>query len=168
MCIPVAAAAIAAGAISAAGTVMQGYSAMQQGNYEAGVHRINAKLEREAAEQSLKAGESERKDFWRKVGQVKGQQAASMAANGIDLGFGTAARIQDDTQRLANEDATNLYENIHQRTRGYIINNWNERMAAKSAKQQGKAAFAGSLFQGASSLLGGFTQASQLKTRMGG
>lgn len=147
---------------------MQGFSAMQGGNFDAGVHRVNAKLEREAAEQSLKAGQSERRDFYRKVGSVKGQQAASMAANGIELGYGTAARIEDDTAQLAREDAQNLNEQIHQRTRGFIINNWNERMAAKAAKQKGKSAFIGSLFQGASSMMGGFQQQAALKTKMGG
>lgn len=165
MCLPVPALALVAAATSAAGTIMQGYSAMQQGNYEAGVHKINAKLEREAAEQSLKAGQSERRDFYRKVGQAKGQQAASMAANGIDLGYGTAARIQDDTALLARDDAQNLNEQIHQRTRGFIINNWNERMAGKAAKRQGKAAFVGSLFQGAGSLLGGAQQMKALRAK---
>jgi hypothetical protein len=99
------------------------------------------------SEDSLKTGQYERRNFWRKVGQLKGQQTASMAANGIDLGYGTATRVADDTQAGANEDAQNLYENIDQRTKGFIINNWNDRMQAKAAKAQGVAAFVGSGFQ---------------------
>jgi hypothetical protein len=154
---------IAAAGLAAAGTLVQGYSAMRQGNFEAGVSNVNAQLERQAAEDSLKQGQSEKLQFWRKVGQIKGQQNASMAANGIDVGYGTAANIAGDTQSGANEDAKNLYGNIDQRTRGFIINNWNDRMQAKAAKAQGKAAFVGSIFQAGSSLLGGFQQQAKMR-----
>jgi hypothetical protein len=166
MCGP-AALAIAAAGMTAAGTLVQGYSALRQGNFEAGVAKQNAALERQAAESSLKQGQSERLQFWRKVGQIKGQQAASMAANGIDAGYGTADRIAEDTQAGANEDAANLYENIHQRTRGFIINNWNDRMQAKAAKAQGVSAFVGSVFQAGGSLLSGFQQQSAMKAKLG-
>jgi hypothetical protein len=168
MCLPlVAVAAIGAGVMSAAGSVVQGMSANSQGKYEAGVAKQNAVLEREAAAQSIRQGQTERRDYWRKVGSVKGQQIAAMAANGIDVDYGTAGRVQDDTQMLANEDAANLYENIHNRTRGFIINASNYKMAAKAVKQQGKAALVGSLFQGAGSLLSSFSQASAMKAKMG-
>lgn len=164
MCVPL---AIAAAGVAAAGSLVQGYSALRQGNFEAGVAKQNAALDRQAAEDSLKTGQYERRDFWRKAGQLKGQQNASMAANGIDLGFGTATRIQDDTQAGANEDAQNLYENIHQRTRGFIINNWNDRMQAKAAKAQGRAALVGSVFQAGSSLMGGFQQQAAMRAKLG-
>jgi hypothetical protein len=158
---------IIAASAAAAGTLVQGYSALRQGNFDAGVAKQNAALERQAAEDSLKTGQYERTDFWRKVGQLKGQQNASMAANGIDLGFGTATRIAEDTQAGANEDAQNLYENINQRTKGFIINNWNDRMQAKGAKAQGVAAFVGSGFQAASSLMSGFQQNAKMRAQLG-
>ncbi len=169
MCLPAAALpalAIASSAASAAGKLMQGYQSMQQGKYEAGVARQNAALEVEAAHESVLAGQDERRNFWRKVAQTKGQQIAAMAANGIDVGYGTAARIQDDAQMLADEDATNLYKNIHQRNRGYIINASNYVAEAKAKRQQGKAAFVGSVFGAASSLLGGFQQAAALRPKV--
>jgi hypothetical protein len=55
VCGPAALPIIAAG-VSAAGTLVQGYSAMQQGKYEAGVARQNAVMERSAAEESIRAG----------------------------------------------------------------------------------------------------------------
>jgi hypothetical protein len=153
--------------MSAAGSVVQGMSANAQGKYEAGIAKQNAALERESAIQSIKQGQNERRDYWRKVGSVKGQQVASMAANGIDVGYGTADRVQSDTQMLADEDAANLYENIHQRTRGHVINAANYKAEAKAAKQRGKAALVGSVFQAGSSLMSGLTQASQMKAKMG-
>jgi hypothetical protein len=140
---------------------------MQQGKYEAGVARQNAVMERSAAEESIRAGGDERRDFWRKVGQIRGQQTASMAANGIDLGYGTAARIQDDTTLMANEDASNLYRNIEERTKGHIISASNYKMEAKAAKARGTAAFVSSGLQAAGSLLSGVQQSRQMRAKIG-
>lgn len=169
MCAPVAAvAAVAAGVMSAAGTLVQGMSAQQQGNYESAVAKQNARLEIEAARESEKTGYQERRKFWREVGQTKGQQIASMAANGIDVDYGTAGRIQDDTRLLSNEDAENLYGNIRQRTRGHLINAGNFQQEAKAAKRRGRAAMTASVFGAAGSLLGGISQMQGMKAKLGG
>jgi hypothetical protein len=88
---------------------------------------INAGLEVDAAHQSVLAGQDERRDFWRKVASVKGQQVAAMAANGIDVGLGAGQRTQDDTQLLANDDAKHLYSQIEERTKGHYIDASNYR-----------------------------------------
>jgi hypothetical protein len=167
MCLPLAALPVAAAAVSAVGSLTSGYSALQQGNYEAGVAKQNAALSREAAAESIRTGQIEKRDFWRKIGQVKGQQVASMAANGIDVGYGTAARIQDDTQTLANEDADTLYRNQNERTRGFIIDAANYKASGKAAHRQGVSALVGSVFDAGGSLLGGFQQASAMKAKLG-
>jgi hypothetical protein len=164
LCVPL---AIAAAGVAAAGQLVQGYSALQQGNYEAGVAKQNAALSREAAAESIRIGQTERRDFWRKVGSVKGQNIAAMAANGIDVGYGTAGRIQDDTQMLANEDAATLYKNENERTRGFIIDAANYKSEAAAQKQKGIAAFTGSVLSAGSSLMGGFQQQSALKAKLG-
>jgi hypothetical protein len=157
---------MAASAAQAAGSLVQGFAANRQAKYEASGARQNAQLEREAAQQSEKTGYQERRKLWREVGSVKGQQIASMAANGIDVDFGTAGRIQEDTQLLANEDAQNLYENINQRTRGYLINSSNNKTQSKALKAQGKSALIGSMFQAGGSLLSGFQQFSALRPKV--
>lgn len=164
MCIPL---AVAAAGMAAAGSLVGGYSALQQGNYEAGVAKQNAALSREAAAESIRTGQTEKRDFWRKIGAVKGQNIAAMAANGIDVGYGTAARIQDDTQMQANEDAATLYKNQNERTRGFIIDSANYKASAKSAKQQGISALVGSVFDAGGSLLGGFQQQAAMKAKLG-
>ena len=169
MCLPAAALpalAIASSVASAAGSVMGGMQANAQGKYESNIAKRNAALEVEAAHESVLAGQDERRNFWRKVAQTKGQQVAAMAANGIEVDTGTAARIQEDTQNLANEDAMNLYKNQDQRRRGYLINASNYVAEAKARRQQGKAAFVGSVFGAASSLLGGFQQAAALRPKV--
>jgi hypothetical protein len=90
-----------------------------------------------------------------------------MAANGIDLGYGSAVRVQQDTIDLANDDAKNLYRNIEQRTRGHHINAGNYTAEAMAARQRGKAALTQSFFSAASSVLGGISQAVSMKAKMG-
>lgn len=170
MCLPAAAAiplVIASSVVSAAGQVMAGAQANAQGKYESQVDKMNAGLEVDAAHQSILAGQDERRDFWRHVSQIKGQQVASMAANGIDVGYGSAARLQDDTQMLANDDAKNLYRGIEERTKGHLINASNYQMQGKAAKARGKAALTSSYFGAASSILGGLAQGAGMKAKMG-
>lgn len=164
MCVPL---AVAAGAAMAAGQLFQGYTAMQQGQYEADMAKRNAALEVEAAQDSIERGKLEARDLHRTVAETKGQQAASMAANGIDLGFGSGLRAQQDTAMLAQEDAENLYSNINERTRGRLINAQNFKAEARAARHKGNTAMVGSVFQAGASLMGGFQQQAQMKAKLG-
>lgn len=164
MCLPL---AVAAGIVSAAGSLTSGIQGMVQANYEARVNKENARLSEEQARDSIDRGRDEARSFYRQVGQVKGQEVASMAANGIDTGFGTALTVQQDTAAGADEDASNLYHNINERTRGFDINARNYREEAAAAKARGRTAMVNSVFQAGSSLMGGFSQNSALRARMG-
>lgn len=161
MCLPIAAGlAIAAGVTSAAGQLMQGQQAKAQGNYDAAVAKENAAQEVDAYQTERGQEVQERTNFWRQVGQVRGQQVASMSANGIDPGFGSGERLQSDTTKLANEDATNLYTNQRTKAKGYLIDASNYTSEALAAKMKGKAAVTNSYFGAMSSLLGSASQAS--------
>lgn len=162
MCLPLAAAApvlaIASGVVQGAGQLYQGAAQKSQAKYEAQVAKQNAQLEIEAAHDSVQQGQDEARDFWRDVSATKGQQIASMAANGIDVSYGSGARLQDDTQLMANDKAATLYKNSQQRTRGHYINANNYVSEAKAARSRGKAAMTGAIFSAAGSILGGATQ----------
>lgn len=169
MCLPLAPAlAVAAGVTQAAGSIMGGMQGKAQANAEASIARRNQALAVDAYRESREAGAGERRDFWRKIGSIKGQQIASMAANGIDVDFGTAARVQDDTQMLANDDAANLYKNIENRSKGYVIEAGNHAYEAKAAKARGKAAMTQGIFGAASSILGAATQVAGMSARAKG
>lgn len=138
-----------------------------QGNYEANLARQNAAMEREAARDSITRGRDEARDFYRRVGQVKGQQRTALAANGLDTGFGTAGIVEDDAQMLADEDAAALYRNIGERTRGFDISAANQEAEGRAAKQRGRNAMLNSVFEAGSSLMGGFQQHRGLQARLG-
>ena len=145
---------------------MQGAQAQAQGKYEAQVDKMNEGLAVDAYRTSRENASDESRDFWRKVAQVKGQQIASMAANGIEVDYGSAARLQQDTQMLANEDATRLYRGQAEEAKGHLIEATNYASAAKAAKKRGNDAFVSSLFGAAATTLGGLSQASALKAKI--
>lgn len=163
MCLPLAAGlAIASGVTSAAGALMQGQQAKAQANYNAAVARQNAQQEVDAYQTERGQWADERKQLWQRLGQVKGQQVAGMAANGIDPSFGSGARLQEDTIKLGYDDATRLYSNEQQKAKSYLIDASNYTSEAIAAKMQGSAAQTNSYFGAVSSLLGGATQAASL------
>jgi len=159
---------VMAAVATAASTMIGGMQANAQGNYESKISQRNAQMERDAARDSIERGQGEARTFWRDVGRTKGEQIASMAANGIDVGYGSAARLQDDTATLADEDAANLYRNINERTKGSIVNAQNFVAEAKAAKMRGRAALVGSAFESATSLMSAFAQQKLLKAKLGG
>lgn len=163
MCVPL---AVAAAATMAAGQLFQGYTAMQQGQYEADLAKRNAAMEVEAARDSIERGKLESRDLHRDVARTKGEQVAALAANGIDLGFGSGLRVQQDTAALAAEDAQALYDNIHERVRGQLINAQNFEAEARAARHRGKTAMVGSVFQAGGSLMGGFQQQAAIRAKV--
>lgn len=168
MCLPLAAGlAIASGVTSAMGALASGQQQKAQADYNAAVAKQNAAQEVAAYQDERGAQVDERTKFWRQAGQIKGQQVAAMAANGIDVGSGSAARLQEDTQTLANEDATNLYRNQQNKAKGYLINASNYTAEATAAKMQGDAAVTNSYFGAVESILGGATQAAGFSAKIG-
>ena len=164
MCLPL---PLVAGATMAAGQMISGIQGMQASTYEGEVARRNAALEVERARDSIDRGRLEARTFFREAGAVKGQQIASMAANGIDVDFGSAGRTQEDTATLVGEDAAALYGNIHERTRGFDINASNFVAESRAARERGKSAILNATVGAASSIMGGFQQQRMMRARLG-
>lgn len=171
MCVPLAVAAAGAAAVtSAAGQIVSGQYANAQAKYESAVVKQNAQQSVDAYRDYRGPdgqAQNERTQFWRKVGQIKGQNIAAMAANGIDVGVGSAERLQEDTQTAANEDFSNLASNQMQKEKGYLIDATNFTEEAKAARMRGKQALVGSYFGAAGSILGGLSQAALLSKPTG-
>lgn len=165
MCVAAAALPLIAAGVSAAGSVVGGMQAMAQSSYEGKVAERNAALDNERAKDSIMRGREEARQLYRRIGEVRGDQTAAMAANGIDVGYGSARRTAEDTAMLADEDVSNLYRNIHERTRGFEISASNAKAEANAARFRGRSAMVNSLFEAGSSLMGGFQQHRVLKAK---
>ena len=167
MCAPLAPVLlIAATAVSAAGSVMGGIQAKQQGNYQAAVARANAKAADEQARDAIDRGKIEQQQHWRQVADTKGSQQAALAAGNVDTSFGSARSLAEDTAMIGNEDANALYHNTYNEVRGFDISAANYRSQAQASKMQGQGGFTKGLFGAATTILGGATQFSKMKANM--
>lgn len=163
MCNPVLALTIAATAVSAVGTGMQAASSAAQSRYAARVADRNAQMEDLAARDAIDRGKVESQNYQRQASQMQGAQRASMAANGIDIDYGSAALVRGDSARFAGEDVQNIRQNSIREARGFEINAANYRSQAAGSRQAASAAVAQGIFGVASTVLGGAQQYQKLK-----
>ena len=78
---------------------------------QAQINANNAQIARWQAEDALKRGDREASRSRMKTHQLKGTQRARMAANGVDLGVGSALNILNDTDFFGEIDATTIEDN---------------------------------------------------------
>lgn len=133
--------------------------------YQAKVAERNAQLDNEAAANAQERTRLASARLYREQSQLAGQQNAALAANGVDLGFGSALQVQQDTARIGAEDQAQLYKSGFEEARGFEINAANRRGEAQSKRMEATAAKTKGYFDAASSILGGANQISKYRSR---
>lgn len=86
---------------------------------EAGLADTNARISELAAQQELIKGERDIASLTMRAGQLKSSQRTAMAANGIDLGEGSAAEIQASTDLMKEIDKNTVEANAVRSAWGY-------------------------------------------------
>jgi len=81
--------------------------------------KFNARMADRQAESVLQQGQQEVASLTMKAGQVKGAQRAAMAANGIDLGMGSAAEVQASTDIMKTIDMNAIESNAMRSALGF-------------------------------------------------
>lgn len=142
-------------------------SANAQAQYRAKIAERNAAMDREAAQQSILNTREEALAHYRKVSDLKGQQRAIAAANGVDLGFGTAADVLADTEMLSREDVARIYKQGAERTRGFEISASNSMGEASASRQAGTGALVKGVFDMGSTVLSAAGQYNDLASKQG-
>lgn len=148
-----------------AGQAYSGIYASQMAGYQAQVAGQNKELAREGAQDAIVRGQEEQQRIGRETAQRVGSQRARMGANNVDVGFGSAARVLDDTRQLAEDEANVAAENTRRQVRSLQIDAWgfeSEKRAALAEKKNAKIATA---FGMASTALGGATQYSDFRAK---
>lgn len=103
---------MAVSAVVGAGAAYQGSQASKAAaSYEAGVEEQNAALAEREAQDALARGRVEAGAFQRRLAQIKGSQAAQIAATGADIGGGSALDLQADTALLGDLDLLAVRQN---------------------------------------------------------
>lgn len=153
--------------MAAIGQLTSGMSAASNYRYQARVADRNVQLENQQTLDGIQRSVIDRQQLDRKYADLQGQQQATMAANGIDLAFGSAGQVANDTTMIRNEDASALYRNQANEIRGHDINASNYRGEAQAKRQQARGAIVSAAFGAASTALGGASQYSSLKASYG-
>lgn len=161
-----------------ASTAVAGYGQMQQSaaaqaaanaqaqamNYNAQVAEMNAQISDRRAKDALERGAEEEKKFRLKAAQLQGRQRAALAANGVDLTFGSPLDEMVDTATLAELDALTIRSNAAREAYDFEVQAVNqraganlERMGAQGALAEGRAAKTAGWLNFGSTVLGGAT-----------
>lgn len=165
MCDPVSL-TIAATAVAAGGKVVSGIGQAQQYRYQAQIADQNNRLANEQARDSIDNTNLEARARYRELARMKGAQQAALAANGVDLNFGSAADIQKDTAMTGAEDIAQIYKGGNQRTRGFDISAFNARSDAAANRAKASGALINAGFDALGTALSGASQAVETNMRV--
>ncbi len=114
--VPLAIAAIAASGVSA----YQGSEARKaSGEYDAAVARNNAQVSKWKASDAEDRATTQAMNIGRQVNDTRGKQSAALAANGLDLGFGSTAGSLEKTDYFGLMDQKTAIENGNNEAWGY-------------------------------------------------
>lgn len=113
-------------ALQGAGMAMQVMGAMDQAeaqrnqyNYQAQVARNNATMAEYQARDVLERGQREEQNRRLKTAAMFGDQRAQLAANGVDLGEGSATELLTTTKFMGENDALTIRNNAARDAWGY-------------------------------------------------
>jgi len=136
-------------AASLASTALSTVSAYQQSQTAKAVASNNAKTAEYAAQEATRLGEKQAIEVQRKGAAIKSAQRVGLAAKGLDLGYGTAADLQDQTDFFTQSDVATTRTNAAKDA-------WGKR--AQGTNYQAQANAENPLMMGASTLLAGGSQ----------
>jgi hypothetical protein len=143
-------------------TIMGGVSAIQQGNaqaaasnYNAQVSEMNATLADRRARDAILRGQEEEQRKRMEIGQLQGRQRAAMAANGVDLSFGSPLDTLVDTAIMGELDALTIRRNAAREAYDFDVQGVNLRSDAALSRANAKSAKTGGYLAAAGTVLGG-------------
>lgn len=163
MCPPVAA-AVAIGA-TVAGGITKAAGSIYAGNMQAKIAGLNADMaEQNAAAANAQAadaiqlGSEQVSQHYLQAGQLRGQQAAAQAANGVELDYGSPLEVMADTSTMSEIDATTLRKNAKNQADAYRVQGVNYLNEAQVDRLGGQAAKIGGYIGAATSVIGAANQ----------
>lgn len=157
--------AVAAATVTAAGQIQSGLYQARMSRYEAQVAQQNKARVKEGVGDAIDQGQEQQRQLGREVAARIGAQTARMAGNNVDLSFGSAARLTDDTMMIGREDSDALAENVRRQVKSLQIDAWNFESESRASQAEARQAKTAAAFGAASTLLGGATQYSDFRRK---
>lgn len=141
------------------GAIQQGQASAASARYNARVADMNARMADRAAKDALERGKLEEQKQRQKTAQLMGQQTAAMAANGVDIGFGSPLDLLVDTATLGELDALTIRSNAYREERDIRQQGANYRGQAGMYRSQASSASTGGFLGAMGTFLGGGSRA---------
>lgn len=117
---------------------------------DASLLELNASISETQADMAVGMGQREEQKLRLGSAQLKSRQRVALAASGVDMGVGSAARVLATTDYMTEVDAGEIRANAARAAFGYKVQTVNQKAAAMSARTQGVNYSAGSAFASAS------------------
>ncbi len=147
--------------IGAAGAKQEAEASAAASEYNAKVTDMNVRLSERRARDALDRGKLEEQKKRQETAQITGQQRAAMAANGVDLTFGSPLDLLVDTATLGEIDALTIRRNAANEAYDFDVAAANGRAEAslaranaKNTRKGGNLKAFGTLLNGASKTFG--------------
>lgn len=137
---------------SATSGIMQASAMKNRADFQKQQYEQNAAFAELQAEDAIRRGDKEAAAAIRRGEQVVGEQRAGYAASGIDVNFGSARDIQEQTMQISESDARTIKNNAWREA-------WGFKTQAESARTSGRFARAGGYAEARNTMLTGFGEA---------
>lgn len=159
MCDLTMALAIGSTVMGAIGQVQQANAQAAASKYNAQVAEMNAQISEKRAKSVIEAGKNEEQMKRQEVQRILGQQQAGLAANGVDLTFGSPLDTIVDTAVLGELDALTIRTNTYRQAYEARVDATNQRAGAELHRFEAKAAKTGGYLSAMGTVLGGVGKA---------
>lgn len=120
------------------GAKQEAESAAAASEYNAKVQDMNVRLQERRARDALERGSLEEQQKRNENSQIMGRQKAAMAANGVDLNFGSPLDTLVDTATLGEIDALTIRRNAANEAYDYDVAAANGRADASLSRANAK------------------------------
>jgi hypothetical protein len=141
--------------LGAAGAVQQGQAAGAAGRYNQQIAEMNATLSDRRAKDAMERGAIAEQRKRQEVASIIGKQTVAMAANGVDLSFGSPLDTLTDTAVLGELDALTIRTNTAREAYDFKVQGVNQRAQGKLERMKGDAAETGGYLKAGGTILGG-------------
>lgn len=155
MCDPVIGLTIASTLMSAAGQIQQGNAANAAAKYNNQIAQMNAKISENQARDAIERGQKEEQKKRAEIAKISGAQTAAMAANGVDISFGSPLDTLVDTAVQGELDALTIRSNTYREEYDYRVRAANMRAGGQLELMKGSAAKTAGFMGAGSTILSG-------------
>jgi hypothetical protein len=159
---------LAAGAVSAAGSMFSGAAAKTAANYQAGIAQQNAAIANQNAAFETAKGEVEAQQVGMKGRYQRGEALTTQAASGMDVNRGSNVNVRSSMADITSLNEATIRNSAARKAWGYEVeaagdeaNAALDRMKGSAAQTAGEFSAGASILGSASSVAGQWSKASQ-------